>query len=227
MPNNQHLNTTYQIAKTYLKNSLENVIAAGHNVREFSEFILDKFGDTYIPHLQQFLSDVSKGVIKIKGLSNTAIISHHVNIEEREMMIREAAYYRAERRCFVTGHEADDWAAAEREVDTRLAEEAGLIDKGRKALESTATSVEKDFENLKAVVTAWLEEKYGAVNKNVATKKVAAEKSTKETSTPSKAVSKKGTVAKVVSREEKKATKKSENKKAAPKKVATKKPAKE
>ena len=230
MSDNQNFNSTYALVKIHLKNSLEHVIAAGHNIREFSEFTLDKFGDAYIPHLRQFLSDVSKGMIKIKGLSKaakTAIVGHHIGLEEREAMIHEAAYYRAERRGFVAGHETDDWAAAEREVDARLAEEAGLIDKGREALESTATSIEKDFENLKAVVTTWLDEKYGAVNKNVATKTVADKNVIKETSTPSKPVAKKETVAKTVSLEEKKATKKSENKKTATKKVSMKKPATE
>lgn len=32
-------------------------------------------------------------------------------------MIREAAYYRAERRGFTAGHELEDWLAAEEEVD--------------------------------------------------------------------------------------------------------------
>jgi Protein of unknown function (DUF2934) len=228
MSDNQHSNTTtYETVKTHLKNSLEYVIAAGHTVREFSEFTLDKFGDTYIPHLRRFLRDVSKGEIKIKGLSKTAIVDHRVSLEAREAMIREAAYYRAESRGFAAGHEADDWAAAEREVDTRLAEEEGLIAKGREVLESAVTSVEKEFENLKTVVTAWLEEKYGSVKKNAATKKVAAKKTTKEASTPSKTVANKENVAKAASQEEKKATKKSEKKKAAPKKAATKEPAKE
>jgi len=231
MADNQRSNsTTYAIVKTYLKNSLEQMIAAGHNVREFSEFTLDKFGDTYIPHLRRFLRDVSKGEINIQGLAKTAktaIVSHHVSLDEREAMIREAAYFRAERRGFASGHEADDWAAAEREIDSQLAEEAGLIDKGREVLESVVTSVEKEFENLKSVVTAWLEEKYGSVKKNAATKKVAAKKATKETSKPSKPVAKKETVAKAESREDKKATNKSEKRKPAPKKVATGEPAKD
>jgi hypothetical protein len=33
-------------------------------------------------------------------------------------MIETAAYYRAERRGFVIGHEAEDWFAAEAEIDT-------------------------------------------------------------------------------------------------------------
>ncbi len=36
---------------------------------------------------------------------------------ERRIRIAEAAYYRAERRGFVPGHEMEDWLAAEAEVD--------------------------------------------------------------------------------------------------------------
>ena len=36
--------------------------------------------------------------------------------DERERLIREWAYFRAQRRGFVPGHEMDDWLAAEREL---------------------------------------------------------------------------------------------------------------
>lgn len=36
-------------------------------------------------------------------------------------MVRDAAYYKAERRNFAPGHEAEDWAEAEREIDELLA----------------------------------------------------------------------------------------------------------
>jgi hypothetical protein len=39
----------------------------------------------------------------------------------RHELISEAAYFRAERRGFADGGEFDDWLAAEREVDARLA----------------------------------------------------------------------------------------------------------
>jgi hypothetical protein len=39
---------------------------------------------------------------------------------ERELMICEAAYYIAERRGFESGHELDDWLAAEKQVDAVL-----------------------------------------------------------------------------------------------------------
>jgi len=40
---------------------------------------------------------------------------------ERREMIAVEAYLRAERRGFEPGHEVEDWAAAEAEVDARLA----------------------------------------------------------------------------------------------------------
>ena len=43
----------------------------------------------------------------------------------RERLVREAAYFRAERRGFRPGREIEDWIAAEREVDERL--EAGEV----------------------------------------------------------------------------------------------------
>jgi hypothetical protein len=39
----------------------------------------------------------------------------------RQELIAEAAYFRAERRGFVPGFENEDWYAAEREVNERLA----------------------------------------------------------------------------------------------------------
>jgi len=38
----------------------------------------------------------------------------------RRSMIAQSAYFRAERRGFAPGHEAEDWLAAEHEVDTAL-----------------------------------------------------------------------------------------------------------
>jgi hypothetical protein len=39
---------------------------------------------------------------------------------ERRRLIREAAYFRAERRHFQVGHEVEDWLAAEAEVNRRI-----------------------------------------------------------------------------------------------------------
>jgi hypothetical protein len=43
-----------------------------------------------------------------------------VSESERRSMIERAAYLRAERRCFQSGHELEDWVAAEMEVNSRL-----------------------------------------------------------------------------------------------------------
>jgi hypothetical protein len=43
-----------------------------------------------------------------------------IDQELRRGMIAQAAYYRAERRGFEPGHEAEDWVAAESEVDAAL-----------------------------------------------------------------------------------------------------------
>ncbi len=52
--------------------------------------------------------------ISLKTLSN-------VSDEERLHMVHEAAYYRAEKRSFAPGHEAEDWAEAEREINELIA----------------------------------------------------------------------------------------------------------
>ncbi len=44
-----------------------------------------------------------------------------VGSEQRETMIREAAYFRAEQRAFAPGYELGDWFDAEREIDAALA----------------------------------------------------------------------------------------------------------
>ena len=38
-------------------------------------------------------------------------------LQQRERRIREAAYFKAQRRGFAPGHELEDWVAAEQEVD--------------------------------------------------------------------------------------------------------------
>jgi hypothetical protein len=43
-----------------------------------------------------------------------------ITAAERVRMIETAAYYRAERRGFVTGHEAEDWLSAEAEIDALI-----------------------------------------------------------------------------------------------------------
>jgi hypothetical protein len=47
-----------------------------------------------------------------------------VTAEERFNMIAEAAYFCAERRGFQGGNPVEDWLAAEKEIDAKLAKQA-------------------------------------------------------------------------------------------------------
>jgi hypothetical protein len=53
----------------------------------------------------------------IKSVTN---FSSFVGPEKRAALIAEAAYFRAEKRGFAPGNEAEDWLAAEQEVDAAL-----------------------------------------------------------------------------------------------------------
>ena len=50
----------------------------------------------------------------------TALPAPFTGPEQRAALIAKAAYFRAEKRGFVPGHETEDWLAAEAEVDARL-----------------------------------------------------------------------------------------------------------
>lgn len=56
------------------------------------------------------------------GRSNGSSKSRRINPDQRRNYIEVAAYYIAERRGFSGGHEAEDWATAELEIDRLLAE---------------------------------------------------------------------------------------------------------
>lgn len=47
-----------------------------------------------------------------------------VGAETFRRQVAEAAYLRAEARGFAPGHELEDWVAAEREIESRIADEA-------------------------------------------------------------------------------------------------------
>jgi hypothetical protein len=59
------------------------------------------------------------GALEGKSISLRSLAN--VSAEDRLHMIHEAAYYRAEKRRFAPGHEVEDWAEAEREIDDLLA----------------------------------------------------------------------------------------------------------
>jgi NADH dehydrogenase/NADH:ubiquinone oxidoreductase subunit G len=200
--------STYKSAKKYFKAALEQTLAAGRSARDFTEFALDKFGDTILPYIHEFSKDVSKGSVKIKGMADSArtvMLGHHVTPEQREEMIRVQAYLRAERRGFVGGSPEDDWFIACHQVDEQLASEAGLVEKGRHVLAEAETVFEKELDDVRRVVTKWLEKRHG----KAAVKQTAGRKKTTKKSAAS--VKKSAT---------KKATKKSAEKKAVTKKKA-------
>lgn len=43
-----------------------------------------------------------------------------VNPNDRQRMVRETAYYLAQKRGFAPGHDVEDWVTAERTVDQQL-----------------------------------------------------------------------------------------------------------
>jgi hypothetical protein len=57
------------------------------------------------------------GSAQLEGKAISLQSLANVSDEERLHMVHEAAYYRAEKRNFAPGHEVEDWAEAEREID--------------------------------------------------------------------------------------------------------------
>lgn len=58
----------------------------------------------------------------MNSIENTAAAKSSPAPEERERMIAEAAFFRAERRGFVPSGELEDWLQAEREIERLVAE---------------------------------------------------------------------------------------------------------
>jgi hypothetical protein len=63
--------------------------------------------------------DAAQGGLQAKSISLKSLAT--VSEAERLHMVHEAAYYRAEKRSFAPGHEVEDWAEAEREIDELIA----------------------------------------------------------------------------------------------------------
>jgi len=49
-------------------------------------------------------------------------VNKPASTEERQRWVATAAYFRAQRRGFVAGHEAEDWIAAELQIEAQIAE---------------------------------------------------------------------------------------------------------
>jgi hypothetical protein len=150
---------SYETVRPFLKASLEQTVAAGRGVREMAEFSAERLGDKALPLINRFLAEVHAGQVKIKGLTDSvhqSLFDGRPSPDERERLIREAAYLRAEQRGFVGGSPEEDWAEAQREIDARLAAQEGLIARGRHAIESAAATAERGAEATYALVRQWL-----------------------------------------------------------------------
>lgn len=53
-------------------------------------------------------------------LTGTSLMVRPFDINARDQMVAEAAYYRAQRRGFEPGHELEDWLASEADIDAYL-----------------------------------------------------------------------------------------------------------
>jgi hypothetical protein len=150
---------SYEAVRPFLKASLEQIVAAGRGVREMAEFSADRLGDKALPLVNRFLAEVHAGQVKLKGLTDSvhqSLFDGHHSPKERERLIREAAYLRAEQRGFTGGSPEEDWTEAERGIDARFAAQEGLIIHGRHAIESAAATADHGTEATYALVQQWL-----------------------------------------------------------------------
>lgn len=147
-----------QIRK-YLHDALEHLLAAGRSGHDLVAFAVEKFGQSIIPHLETLQTEIRQGKVAVKNLTDaakTAAFGIQVSAEQREQMIREAAYFRAERKGFVGSNADEDWQAAQEEVDALLETQAGVIAKARKAVNSAVDLAEKEVVQLKATINQWI-----------------------------------------------------------------------
>lgn len=61
--------------------------------------------------------------VKASGNRSRTRVAEEPSPEERDRMIRDAAYFRAEKRGFAEGNPEEDWREAERELEERLRSE--------------------------------------------------------------------------------------------------------
>ena len=161
---------TYEQSKQYLKGALEHLLASGRSLRDLFELAIDKFGEDFLPYLMQFFQDIREGRIRIEGLGGSArdaIFGHHVTPEQRESLIREAAYYKGEKQGF-SGSTEQDWVEAEKEVDAHL---EGLIVKGTKLLDALTAALEDGMKVSQKEISRWLEKKASVAKEKTGTMK--------------------------------------------------------
>jgi hypothetical protein len=159
MTTNETPEKASETIRSYLHATLEHLLAAGRSTHDFVEFALAKFGKHIIPHLKGLQEDIQERRVNIANLADsarTAVFGIHVTAEQREQMVREAAYLRAQHRGYAGGSAEEDWYAAEQEIDALLAKQAGLLEKSRETFTSAATTTEKEMAHVKEAVADWI-----------------------------------------------------------------------
>lgn len=161
--------TSYESVRGYLHAALEQMLAAGRSAYELVDFAVDKFGHSVVPYLTRFQQEIREGQVTVKHLADsarTAVFGVQVTDDQRGQMIREAAYFRAERRGFAEGDTAQDWVEAEKEVDALLEQQTGVIKRARKALTAAVTVAEHEVAQVKESVSAWIAAKNKSARKS-------------------------------------------------------------
>jgi hypothetical protein len=197
-------NKTYESSKRYLIEAMKQMAEAGHRIQDLSDFVLEKFGDEFLPYLERFYRDIREGNVRLSGIKQSVItsflgpgITAGERERERERMIRETAYLRAEQRGFGAGSPDDDWLYAERQIDEQLARHIGLVAKGRKKASSVTEAAEKELASVKNAVESWLESRRKTSPEATAAKKKPVKKAA--AAAPAKAAGKEAASAKKVS----------------------------
>ncbi len=156
---------TYEATQPHLKAALEYTIAMGRSVRDWGEFCLEKFGSTILPYLKRFLLDVREQRVRIDGLGDgarNALFGTALTADERERWVQERAYFRAEQRGFTGGSAEEDWIESEREVDRWIAQQMGVVGRGREAVLSLGELAHKGFDGMRDMLTHWMEQRTSA-----------------------------------------------------------------
>jgi hypothetical protein len=149
----------YRAARPHLKEALECTLALGRSARDWGEFCLEKFGDAVTPYLKRFLDELEPHTLKIDRRSGStwqSSLGAEVTPDERERRVREAAYFRAERRGFVGGSPEQDWIAAEIEIDLQIAEQTAIVDKGCEVVLSLGELAFKGFDGINDALSIWM-----------------------------------------------------------------------
>lgn len=69
-------------------------------------------------------SELTDGAVMevLESAQSAMAVSMSIDPDARRQLVAAEAYFRAERRGFAAGNELEDWVAAERAVDSRLAQ---------------------------------------------------------------------------------------------------------